>query len=111
MIMRIENPRVVAAIIDCYNLPISKRCEFALVWDRGITFMVDECDNQRHSCTFTELSLDVEIRWWGPTFNFYMRGDIGHWQIDATTGEAEYVCGYTREGRLKYGRYYEPQMD
>ena len=40
--IRIENPKVIAAIIDCLSLPISRRCEVALAEINEITFILDE---------------------------------------------------------------------
>jgi hypothetical protein len=109
--IQIRNSRVIAAIIECCNLPISKKCE-CIVADRGlITFIYDEYENPQITCIIRDISTNFEIAWWGPLFTIHRRGDIGHWEIDCTTGKSKWVCCYNREGKIKYGRYYESSMD
>ena len=108
--IRIENPKVIAAIIDCLNLPISRRCEVALAEVNEITFILDEFANPQQWVKFPVWT-NFNIKYWGPEFTVSHYYDIGHWKIDANTGESEYVCCYNTEGKIKYGRYYEPSMD
>ena len=109
--IQIRNQRVIAAIIECYNLPINKKCE-CIVADRDwMTFIYDEYEHPQTTCTVRGISTHFEIAWWGSLFATHRTGDIGHWEIDCTTGESRWVCCYNREGKIKYGRYYEPSMD
>lgn len=110
MYMRIENPRVVAAIIDCLNLPVSRKCEAAIISGGDIIFLMDAFTSDTEICRFP-IWTDFEIRWWGPDFHVMHPHDIGHWEIDCTTGKSKWVCCYNKEGKIKYGRYYEPSMD
>lgn len=109
--IQIRNPRVIVAIIECYNLSISKKCK-CIVVDRGLmTFIYDEYENPQITCTIKDISASFEIAWWGPLFTTHRVGDIGHFEIDCTTGKYRWVCCYNTEGKIKYGRYYEPSMD
>lgn len=110
--IEIRNSRVIAAIIDCYNLPINKKCEYAVFGRKGrLTFVYDEYDNPQISCSIQGIWAKFEIDWWGPKFTVWRHMDIGHWEIDCTTGKSRWVCCYNKEGKIKYGRYYEPSMD
>lgn len=105
---RIENPKVIASIIECLSLPINKKCESVLVDRCEMIFCFDEYDN--YYCRFPVWS-NFCIKWWGPEFTVMKPHDIGNWEIDCKTGKYRRICYYTREGKIKYGRYYEPSMD
>lgn len=110
--MRIENPKVIAAIIDFYNLPINKKCDVIIAEDKGIfTFIYDEYANPQITCTVNRIWANFNIRWWGPEFYIWRSRDIGHLEIDCKTGESRWCCCYNTIGKIKYGRYYEPSMD
>lgn len=110
--IEIRNPRVIAAIIDCYNLPISKKCRYAVFGDKGkLTFIDDEWNTPQTICSVQGFWAKFEIRYFGPEFTVWRHGDIGNWEIDCTTGKSRWICCYNREGKIKYGRYYEPSMD
>lgn len=108
--IRITNPKVVAAIIDCLSLPVSKKCELALLEKTEIIFIDDEFAHPQHICRF-DIWSNISIEWWGARFTVMHPMDIGCWEIDCKTGESRYICYYNEEGKIKYGRYYEPSMD
>lgn len=110
--MRIENSKVIAAIIDCYNLPINKKCECIIAEDKGkLTFIYDEYANPQITCTIDKIYASFNIRWWGPEFTVWRSHDIGHWEIDCKTGKSRWCCCYNKQGKIKYGRYYESSLD
>ena len=112
IMIEIRNPRVIAAIIDCYNLPISKKCEYAVFGNEGrLTFIDNEWNTQQTVCSVKGIWAEFEIKYFGPKFTVWRHMDIGHWEIDCTTGKARWICCYSTEGKIKFGRYYEPSMD
>ena len=110
MIIKIENHEVVAAIIDCLNLPINRKCDGAIVRDNEIIFLYDCYEYNTAFCRFPIWS-NMEVKYWGPVFSVMPPYSIGHYEIDLKTGKSRWICCYNREGRIKYGRYYEPSMD
>ncbi len=110
--IEIRNLRVIAAIIDCYNLPVNKKCDYAVFEDHGrLTFIYDEWEQPQIRCSVKGIWAKFEIGYWGPKFIVWRHRDIGHWEIDCTTGKPRWVCCYNNVGKIKYGRYYEPSMD
>lgn len=110
--MKIENSKVIAAIIDCLDLPVSKACDVAYLDDRHneITFVYDEWDHPEIYCR-CHIWTNFNIKWWGAEFYVMHPHDIGHWEIDCKTGNYRRVCCYNSKGKIQYGRYYEPSMD
>ena len=108
--MKIENPKVIAAIIDCLNLPVSKKVGMACIDKTEIIFIYDEWDHPEITCRFP-IWYDFNINYWGAKFTVMHPYDIADWEIDCKTGESRYCCYYNSIGKIKYGRYYEPSMD
>lgn len=111
--MRIEcnYPEILAAIIRCLNLPISQKVEYGIIYSDHILFMVDQWDNSDIYCTQHNIWCSVEIRWYGAILIISHSHDIGHYEIDLKTAQTHRVCGMNEQGKIKYGRYYEPSMD
>ena len=108
--IRIEKPKVIAAIIDCLNLPISRRCEVVLADVNELIFILDEFASPQQLFRVPAWT-NFNIKYWGPEFTVSHYHDIGHWEINPNTGESRYVCYYNCIGKIKYGRYYESSMD
>jgi len=102
---------VIEAIIDCLGLPISKKCETVLIERTSLTFITDTYDEYKQQCTIQDVSFHIEMPWHGTYLCFTRKGDIGHFEINLKTYKTRYTCCYNAVGRIKYGRYYEPQMD
>ena len=111
MQVKIENPKVLAAIIDCLNLPISKKVEAMYVYDTEVFFIYDEWNHPGTYVRVTDVWPNIEILWHGAYINIMHAMDIGNWEIDLRTGESRWICCYNEKGKIEYGRYYEPQYD
>jgi hypothetical protein len=110
--IEIRNPRVIAAIIDCFNLPVSKKCDYAVFENKGrLTFIYDEWEKPQDTCSIWGIWAKFEIGYFGPIFTVWRQHDIGDWKIDCTTGKTRWICCYNKEGELMYGRYYQSSMD
>lgn len=110
--IKCNNSYVIEAIIDCLNLPISKKCNFALIDRTSITFIMDEYDNNSPRVTINDIWSNIEFDYWGCVLRIMHSGDIKDFKIEFTGKPVvRLVNYYTRLGKIKFGRYYEPSMD
>jgi len=110
MILNINNQAVISSIIEILDLPINKQCQNAILYETEIIFITDEWDENQQHARFP-LWWNMEIRWWGIEFSVMNCGDIKHYEIDCKNGDFKMVCGYTKEGRIKYEKSYIPSLD
>lgn len=103
---------VIEAIIDCLNLPISKKCDTVLIERNSLTFITDlYVDDYKQVATIYDVSCHIEMPWWGTQLHISHHNDIGEYIISLRDYKCKYRCYYNEQGKIKYGRYYEPQFD
>ena len=112
LLITIRDSRVIRLITQSLDLPISGRCEIAYVYPTEIIFTDDDYKDNQCCATIKDVWSTLEVDYFGIPYLSVMHAlDIASYKIDLSHKNVEYYCYYNRQGKINYGRYYEPSLD
>lgn len=109
--MTIQDPKMISAIIDYLDLPISKKAEELRYYGSGKAFFCYDVFGPNKDSVQIDLSMDVHVGYWG-NIEIEMFSFIRPITTLRLTSDNFYVsCCLSWKGRLKHGDFYIASLD
>lgn len=109
--MTIQDPKMISAIIDHLDLPISKRAEELRYYGSGKAFFCYNVYRPNEESVQIDLSIDAHIGYWG-NIEIEVFSSIRPITTLLLTSDNFYVsCGYNWKGRLQHDDFYISSLD
>lgn len=109
--MTIQDSKMISAIIDYLDLPISKRAEELRYYGRGKAFFCYDVYEPNAESVQIDLSIDVTVSLWGnieiEVFSFIRPITT----LRLTSDNFCVVCGCNWKGRLQHDNFYIASLD
>lgn len=109
--MIIYDSKMISAIIDYLDLPISKKADELRYYGRGKAFFCYNVYGPNEISIQIDLSMDAKVDFWGSTEIEVLSFDRPVTSLYLRSDNFRVSCYYTWKGRLRHDNFYIASLD